>query len=186
MARYDKVHRVPFGEYVPARALVSKVADLSLIPEDAIAGHGPGMLATPAGPLGVVISYEVFYDELARSAIRAGGEVLLVPTNAASYRTSQVPTQEVAASRLRAMETGRDVVQASPTGYSAFVDHNGKVTTRSGLGPAQVLTGTVELRTGQTIFVRFGGQPVLIASLVWLIVAWGALSSRRAASPRLT
>ena len=113
-ARYDKAHRVPFGEYVPWRELVGRLADLSAVPRDAVAGHGPGRLDTPVGRLGVVVSYEVFFPARARAAIRSGGSVLLVPTNASSYRTRQVPAQEVAAARLRALETGRAVVQAAP------------------------------------------------------------------------
>ncbi len=171
VARYDKVHRVPFGEYIPARGLIQHLADLSLVPADAIAGHGSGLIATPAGPAGVMISYEVFFDERARSAVGAGGEVLLVPTNAASYRTSQVPSQEIAASRLRAIETGRDTVQASPTGYSGFIDHDGNVRARSVLGPRQVLVGTVERRTGRTVFVRMGDLPVLLVALAALLAA---------------
>jgi apolipoprotein N-acyltransferase len=173
VAAFDKVHRVPFGEYIPGRSVIRHLADLSLVPADAIAGHGPGLLLTPAGPLGVVISYEVFYDDRARSGIHAGGQVLLVPTNAASYTTSQVPTQEVAATRLRALETGRDAIQSSPTGYSAFVDHEGRVVARTALGRRQVLTGTVEVRTGQTLFVRFGDHPVLLLAAAGLMIAHG-------------
>jgi len=174
VATFDKVHRVPFGEYIPGRGVISHLADVSLVPADAIAGHGPGLLLTPAGPLGVVISYEVFYDGRARSGIRAGGQVLLVPTNAASYSTSQVPSQEMAATRLRALETGRDALQASPTGFSALVDHNGRVVARTTLGRRQVLTGTIEARSGQTLFVRFGDRPVLFLAAAILLFAQGA------------
>ncbi len=176
VARYDKVHRVPFGEYIPGRDLVRHLASVSLVPRDAIAGHGPGILDTPAGPLGTVISYEVFFEERARDAIRAGGQVLIVPTNASSYRTSQVPTQQVASARLRAWETGRDVVQAAPTGYSAVIGHDGRVRARSTLGRRQVVAGTVTLRGGRTVFVRFGDLPVLLLAIAGLI---GAVGGRR-------
>jgi apolipoprotein N-acyltransferase len=180
VSRYDKVHRVPFGEYVPGRSIFQHVANLSLIPRDAIPGHGPGLLDTPAGPVGVVISYEVFFEDRARDAVRAGGQVLLVPTNAASYSTSQVPTQEVAAARLRAWETGRDTIQAAPTGYSAVIDHNGRVMARSVLGHQQTLTATVQRRTGRTIFVRLGDLPYVVAGLVGLLAAsWSNLRRLR-------
>jgi apolipoprotein N-acyltransferase len=169
IARYDKVHRVTFGEYIPGRALFQHLANLDLVPRDAIAGHGPGLLDTPAGPLGTVISYEVFFEDRARSAIHAGGELLVVPTNASSYRTSQVPTQEVAAAQLRAWETGRDTVQAAPTGYTAVIDHDGRVLARSTLGRQQVVTGTVTLRHGRTLFVTLGDTPVVILAVVGLI-----------------
>jgi apolipoprotein N-acyltransferase len=172
IARYDKVHRVPFGEYIPGRFLIRHVADLSAIPRDAIAGRGPGLLRTPSGPLGVMVSYEVFFPARARAAVRAGAQVLLVPTNASSYRTGQVPAQEIAAARLRAWETGRAVVQAAPTGYAAIIDARGHLLARSRLGPARVLQGVVQPRTGQTIFVRWGDRWLVALAAAVLMVAW--------------
>jgi len=169
VGRYDKVHRVPFGEYAPLRDLVAKVADLSLLPRDAIKGDGPGILLGPGGErLGVVISYEVFFGDRSRSAIGNGGQVLLVPTNAASYATSQVPDQEVAAARLRAWETGRNVVQAAPTGFSAFVSPSGEVSQRTDLGAQQVISAVVPLRRGTTPYLQTGDQPWLVLALACL------------------
>ena len=170
--RYDKVRRVPFGEYVPGRSLIDRVADLSAIPRDAVPGENPGLLRTDAGDLGVVISFEVFFADRARAAVQAGGEVLLVPTNAASYSTSQVPTTEVAAARLRAIETGRDVVQAAPTGYTAVIDHLGRVRQRSVLGRRQVLHDTMALRRGRTVYSRLGDAPVVLLAGAMVGAAW--------------
>jgi len=166
---YDKVHRVPFGEYIPARSLIEHLADVSDVPRDATVGHGPAVVDTPVGRLGVVISYEVFFPERARSAIRAGGRLLLVPTNASSYRDAQVPAQEVAVARLRAIETGRWVVQAAPTGYSAIVDHRGTVHAQGGLGGPAVLQAGVDLRHGRTPFVALGPAP-------WLLLAGAGIT----------
>ncbi|HUP71240.1 MAG TPA: apolipoprotein N-acyltransferase [Acidimicrobiales bacterium] len=176
--RYDKVHRVPFGEYVPWRSLVDRVADLSVIPRDAIAGRGPGVVSTSAAGAGVLISYEVFFAGRARAATGAGGTVLLVPTNAASFSTTQVPTQEVAAARLRAIESGRSVVQAAPTGYSAFIDHRGRVLSRSTLGRRQVLQHPVALRTGRTIYHQTGDWPILALAAIALAGGWRARPKR--------
>jgi apolipoprotein N-acyltransferase len=176
VARYDKVHRVPFGEYVPGRDLVDRVADLSAVPRDAIPGRGPGLLRTGAGRLGVLISYEVFFADRARDAVGAGAEVLLVPTNASSFRTSQVPGQELAAARLRAVETGRTVVQAAPTGYTAVVDAHGRVRARSGLGGAEVLARTVDRRQGRTLASRIGELPLVVLAALLLVTVWGKLS----------
>ncbi len=169
--RYDKVHRVPFGEYIPARGFFERLADVSDVPRDATVGTGPAVLNTPAGKLGVVISYEVFFPERTRSAVRAGGRVVLVPTNAASYRDSQIPSQEVAVARLRALETGRWVVQAAPTGYSAVIDHRGVVRSQSGLGGGEVLHADIDLRTGHTLFVALGPAPWLVGAGLALLVA---------------
>jgi apolipoprotein N-acyltransferase len=172
VARFEKVHRVPFGEYVPDRAFFSHLANLSAVPLDAIAGHGDGLLHTPAAPLGTMVSYEVFFAARGRIATRAGAQLLIVPTNTASYSTGQVPAQEIAASKLQAISEGRDLVQASPTGFSALVDHRGRVLARSSLGLRQVLLGDVGLRTGSTVYERFGDLPVLLASGLLLIGGW--------------
>ncbi|MDQ4070763.1 MAG: apolipoprotein N-acyltransferase, partial [Actinomycetota bacterium] len=168
--RYDKVHRVPFGEYVPFRALFDALADLSAVPRDAVPGRGPGVVDTAVGRMGVLISYEVFFPERARDAVRAGGRVLLVPTNASSYRDPQIPAQEVAVARMRALATGRWVVQAAPTGYSAVVDHRGRVVAQSGLGQAEVLQAEVGARTGTTVATRLGRAPWTVAALVALLL----------------
>jgi apolipoprotein N-acyltransferase len=169
---FEKVHRVPFGEYVPLRSLISHLANLSAVPADAVPGHGSGLLRTPAGPLGTLVSFEVFYASRSRTSVRAGAQLLIVPTNTSSYSTSQVPTQEVAADVVQAVETGRDLVQASPTGYSTVVTPRGQVLQRSVLGRRQVLTATVPLRRGFTPYDHVGDMPVLLAALAALALGW--------------
>ncbi len=178
IARYDKVHRVPFGEYVPARDFFDRLGDLSDVPRDAIPGRGAGVLNTGVGKLGVLISYEVFFEDRARDAVRADASVLLVPTNASSYRDAQVPAQEVAAARIRAIQTGRWVVQAAPTGYSAIVDHDGRVLESTPLGVPAVIEGIVQLRTGDTPWTVIGSLPVM--ALAGLCLLFGLVWSRRA------
>ena len=176
--RYVKAHRVPFGEYVPLRGLLERIVDLSVLPRDAVAGEGPGLLRTPVGDVGVAISYEVFFGERGRGAAQAGGKLLLVPTNAASFTTSQVPTQEIASAQLRAWETARDVVMSAPTGYGAFIDHEGRVLSRTTLSRAELLRGRPRLRTGRTVYVVAGDLPVVAVALVLLAGAW-VLTRRR-------
>lgn len=170
--RYEKNQRVPFGEYVPMRALLSKITDVSAIPRDAIAGTEAGILATPAGDLGVVISYEVFFPRRARDAMAAGAEVLLVPTNASSFTTSQMPTLELGAARLRAVETGRDVLQAAPTGLSAVIRPDGTVLQQSDLGRRQVLFADSKRRMGDTPYTSLGDGPFVLGAAVVLVAAW--------------
>jgi apolipoprotein N-acyltransferase len=179
VATFEKVHRVPFGEYVPYRSLISHLANLSGVPTDAVPGHGTGLLRTPAGPLGTLVSFEVFYANRSRTSVRAGAELLIVPTNTSSYATSQVPTQEVAADAVQAVETGRDLVQSAPTGYSSVVDQRGQVLQRSVLGRAQVLTATVPLRRGFTFYDHLGDLPVLLVAAAALVAGW--VQQRRSA-----
>jgi apolipoprotein N-acyltransferase len=187
LGRYDKVHRVPFGEYIPARGLVSRLSGLTaLVPRDAIPGAGPGLLSTPTGPLGVVISYEVFFPDRARAAVNAGGQVLLVPTNAASYVTEDIPATEVAAARMRARELDRAVLQAAPTGYTVVIRPDGTVVARTRLGAPGVLGETVPLRTGETVYARTGDAPVLVLAGAALLVRAPLLFPRRARQGRRT
>ena len=169
---FEKVHRVPFGEYVPDRSFFSHLADLSGVPTDAVPGHGTGLLRTPAGPLGLLVSFEIFYAGRSHASVRAGAELLAVPTNTSSYSTSQVPAQEIAAAVVQAVQTGRDLVQASPTGYSAVVTQRGVVVARSVLGRRQVLEATVALRRGMTPYDHWGDLPVLLLAAVALGAGW--------------
>jgi apolipoprotein N-acyltransferase len=169
---FEKVHRVPFGEYVPLRSIFSRFANLSGVPVDAIPGHGTGLMRTPAGPLGLLVSFEVFYAGRSHESVRAGAQLLAVPTNTSSYSTSQVPTQEVAAAIVQAVETGRDLVQAAPTGFSTVVTQRGVVLQRSTLGRRQVLFATVALRRGLTPYDHWGDLPVLVLAALALIAGW--------------
>lgn len=160
--RYEKVHRVPFGEFVPFRPFLDRLVDLSLVPRDAIAGTGPPVVNAAGTTVGVTISYEGSFARYARAATRAGAELLVIPTNAASYVTEDVPSQQLAGARLRAVESGRAVLQAAPTGYSAIVTASGVVSHRSSLEESAVLNDRVRTRTGWTPYVRFGDLPVVI------------------------
>jgi len=169
---FEKVHRVPFGEYVPFRSFFAHFADLSGVPTDAVPGDGTGLMRTPAGPLGLMVSFEIFYPGRSLESVRAGAELLTVPTNTSSYGTSQVPTQETAAAVVQTIETGRDLVQAAPTGFSAVVSQRGVVVERSDLGRRQELFATVALRRGMTPYDHWGDLPVLILAALALVLGW--------------
>ncbi len=181
VSRFEKVHRVPFGEYVPYRSFFAHLGNLSAVPRDAVPGTGSGLMPTPAAPLGAMISYEVFFSDRGRASVRNGAQLLIVPTNASSYASAQVPTQEIAASEIQAVEQGRDLLQAAPTGYSAAITNRGELLRRSVLGQRQVVTATLNRRAGWTIYVRYGDLPVLVLALLTLIAAWLVARRRRTA-----
>jgi apolipoprotein N-acyltransferase len=178
-SRYDKVRRVPFGEYVPLRGILEALgAPVDRIADDAIAGTGPAVIDLPDGTrLGTVISWEVFFGGRAREAVKHGGSVLLNPTNGASYTGTIVQTQQVASSRLRAVETGRWLVQAAPTGFSEFVTPEGTVIDRTAVSEQAVIRHTVELRDGRTWYVTVGDRPWIVLLVLTLLVSW-ALAAR--------
>lgn len=167
--RYDKVRLVPFGEFVPLRSFLENFSD-ELPGRDVRAGTEPAVLESRFGPLGVSISWEVFFDYRSRDAMNNGGRVLLNPTNGSSYWLTIVQTQQVASSRLRALETDRWVLQAAPTGFSAVVAPDGEVLQRTAVSEQAVLFDTIELREGRTLATVVGVWPVLVLSL--LTLAW--------------
>ena len=172
--RYDKVRRVPFGEYVPLRWLIESVAGTNTgIPvREARAGTEPAIVRTPAGDLAIAISWEIFFTNRGRDGVLQGGQILLNPTNGSSYWLTQVQTQQVASSQLRAIETGRWVLQAAPTGFSAIVNPSGDVLERTSISEQEVLQQEVMLRSGDTIATVIGPMPVIWFSAILLALSW--------------
>lgn len=172
ISRYDKVRRVPFGEYMPWRGLLQALgAPTDLVPRDAVAGKDPAVLELSDGTqLATVISWEVFFGGRVNEGVEAGGEVIINPTNGSSYTWTVLQSQQIAASRLRAIEQHRWVVQASPTGFSAFVSPGGRVYDRTGVSEQQILVRTVDLYRGRTWYSHLGDLP-WVALLAGLLLA---------------
>lgn len=171
--QYVKVQRVPFGEWVPFRNLIEKVAPDTLAKRDATISTQDGLLTIGEVPVATVISWEVFFGHRARSGVQAGGELLYNPTNGSTYTGTFVQTQQVASSRLRAIESGRWLVQVAPTGFSAYVSPSGEVFQRTGTSERAVeVRRDVPLRTGLTWYTRYGDQPVRVLAVLFVIAAW--------------
>ena len=174
--RYDKVRLVPFGEYVPLRSLIEPFAPEYLPVRDTVPGTGPPNLSMNLRDIainaGISISWEIFFEDRARSAIQNGGQILLNPTNGSSYWLRILQTQQIASSQLRAIENGRWVLQAAPTGFSAIINSDGKVLQRTSISEMKVLQGQVELRDGLTIATRVGPLPMIIISILSLGTAF--------------
>jgi apolipoprotein N-acyltransferase len=160
-AMYVKRHPVPFAEYIPLRSISEWVSsDAKLVTQDMIAGKGNGLLTGGPFPIGDVICFEVAYDSLVRSSVAAGAQLLVVQTNNATFGHTAETYQQLAMSRLRAVESGRTVLQVATTGVSAVIGPDGDVRERSGaLYTPAILDTTVPLRTGQTIATRVGAVP---------------------------
>ncbi len=176
--RYEKVRRVPFGEYTPFRWLLEPLGGGSVRQSDAIVGHDPATLTTAPATIGVSISWEIWFADRARAAIRDGGEILTNPTNGASFQGKEVQSQQLASTRMRAIETDRWALQAAPTGFSAIITADGHVVEKTAIGEQRVLTGTIQRRAGLTWAVRVGDWPALLLTVGGYGAAW-ATSRRR-------
>jgi apolipoprotein N-acyltransferase len=164
---YVKQHPVPFGEYMPFRSLLKSVSSkVDLVPRDFAAGDRTGELRVGPATLGDVICFEVAYDGLVRDAVRAGGEVLVVQTNNASFGRSGETDQQLAMGRLRAVEHGRAVLVAATSGRSAVVQPDGRVTARTDVFTRALVVADVPRRTQRTLADRLGLLPELVLSLL--------------------
>jgi apolipoprotein N-acyltransferase len=136
------------------------------------------MIDLPSGDrLAVMISWEVFFGGRARDGVVNGGGILLNPTNGSSYTGTILQTQQVASSRLRALENARSVVQVAPTGFSAFVTPQGEVLDRTGISEQAVRIRTVPVRDGRTIYSRLGEKTIAVSALVVCLL--GVVLARR-------
>ena len=170
--RYVKRHPVPFGEYIPFRAELSGlVKRLDQIPKDFYAADRPGLLDVGPARVGDVICFEIAYDGLVRDVVDGGAKVLVVQTNNATYNNTGQPAQQMAMSRLRAVEHGRAVLVAATSGISAIVRPDGTVQARSAELTPATLEGDVPLRTGRTPASRIGPY------VEWLITGVGLLAA---------
>ena len=125
---YEKNRLVPFGEYIPFRNLISNYVNrFDLIPQDFIPGTRSNNLRVNNTLISPIICFEVAWNSSLIEQIKQGGQLISVHTNNATYAFSDQLEQQFMITRMRAMETGRDVVVTSTTGISAHINRNGEV-----------------------------------------------------------
>ncbi|HEX3706226.1 MAG TPA: apolipoprotein N-acyltransferase [Mycobacteriales bacterium] len=183
---YLKRHLVPFGEYLPFRSVLTKLfSEFSLIPKDFVPGHRPGTLQV--GPVRVAdaICFEVADDAVVRQAVTGGGRIIVVQTNNASYEHKGdsghggETAQQLAISRLRAIESGRAVVVDATSGVSAMIAPNGRVLAQTGVFVPGLLDMRLPLRDPLTVADRIGPWPEWVLSIAALVALALALSQNR-------
>ncbi|WP_420879626.1 apolipoprotein N-acyltransferase [Rhodococcus sp. (in: high G+C Gram-positive bacteria)] len=178
--RHDKRIIQPFGEYLPYRdffRLFSSYADQA---GNFVPGDGNGVVRAAGIPVGVATCYEVAFDRALTESVRSGAELIAVPTNNATFGDTEMTYQQLAMSRVRAVEHRRDVVVAATSGVSAIIDADGAVTQQSPLFEPAALVSEVSLRTGTTPATRLGPIPEYLLCLgAAVALGLAAVRSRR-------
>jgi apolipoprotein N-acyltransferase len=182
---YVKRQLVPFGEYIPFRSLISSFSSLpSLQPVDFTPGREPVVFDTGAVRLGDVICYEVGFDNLVRSEVNAGANVLALQSNDADFEIDGQlgeTQQQTAMARIRAIESDRAVVYASTTGESTIIAPDGALIAHSGVWHRAILDARVPLVSYRTLADRIGAWPEYLLVLAAVLALGLAITLRRRA-----
>lgn len=166
--RYLKRRLQPFGETMPLRRLLRLVdSDVDRVRQDFVPGHDPRPLVIGPARVGVVTCYEVAFDGTVGDSVRSGAELLAVPANNATFGRTEMTYQQLAQSRVRAVEHGRSVVVAATSGVSAMVTPDGRVLQQTGQFIPAALVQQLPLRSSTTLATRLGALPE------WLLTSVG-------------
>ena len=143
---------MPLAEYVPARSFFRFFSDkVDLVRRDFVAGDEVGVLEAGGVRLGDLICFEVVYDGLVHDVVEGGAGMIVVQTNNATFGYTDESAQQLAMSRLRAVESGRTVVVAATSGISAIVAPDGSIVRSSELFTPDVFVEDIAQRSSTTV-----------------------------------
>jgi apolipoprotein N-acyltransferase len=169
--RGDKLHLVPFGEYVPLGRFLPFISKLVV----GIGDFSPGEHATPLNVgramAGLLVCYEGIFPELAREYVRSGARILVNITNDAWYGRSSAPYQHFSIAVFRSVETRTPMLRAANTGITSIIDQNGHIRTMTGLFVEGYRTGEVRPGSGNSLYLTIGDAPAWLCVLLTLGIA---------------
>ncbi|MGW3288111.1 apolipoprotein N-acyltransferase [Streptomyces sp. NPDC001002] len=165
---YDKRQIQPFGEYLPMRSLIGAINSnwTSMVRQDFSRGTKPGVFDMAGTKVGLVTCYEAAFDWAVRSEVTDGAQIISVPSNNATFDRSEMTYQQLAMSRVRAVEHSRTVTVPVTSGVSAIIMPDGKITQKTGMFVADHLVQKVPLRSSETPATRLGILPEIALVLI--------------------
>ncbi|MDJ0460271.1 apolipoprotein N-acyltransferase [Streptomyces sp. H27-C3] len=185
VATYDKRHVQPFGEYIPMRSFVRIFSsDVDRVRRDFGPGNKVGVFDLAGTKVGLATCYEAAFDWAVRDTVTGGAQLITVPSNNATFGRSEMTYQQLAMSRVRAVEHSRSVVVPVTSGVSAVIRPDGQIVRKSGMFTPAALVEEVPLRSSLTPATRLGTIPegalalLAAAGLGW-VAARGVRARRR-------
>lgn len=176
--RYDKMHLVPFGEFVPLSGVIGFVRGWAEFIAELEPGSRAVVFQGPPAPLGVVICYEGIFPDLVREFVQGGARVIVNMTNDAWFGRTDGPWQHLAMYPFRAVEHRTAVVRAANTGVSALIAPTGQILRRLPLYDRAVMSEPLPLREGRTLYTRFGEWLAYVALAVAAATLWACARAR--------
>ncbi|MFE6781085.1 apolipoprotein N-acyltransferase [Streptomyces sp. NPDC057680] len=182
VATYDKRHVQPFGEYIPMRSLVRVFnSNVDRVSRDFGAGTKVGVFDLAGTKVGLATCYEAAFDWAVRDTVTHGAQLISVPSNNATFGRSEMTYQQLAMSRVRAVEHSRAVVVPVTSGVSAVIRPDGEIVAETKMFTPDVLVEKVPLRSSLTPATRMGTLPeALLVALAAAGLGWSAFRSVRA------
>ncbi|MBA4860670.1 apolipoprotein N-acyltransferase [Streptomyces sp. PSKA54] len=164
---YDKRQIQPFGEYIPLRSFISVFSsDVDMVRQDFSRGDKPGVFAMAGTEVGLATCYEAAFDWAVRDTVTHGAQMISVPSNNATFDRSEMTYQQLAMSRIRAVEHSRTVTVPVTSGVSAVIMPDGRIVQRTQMFTPDSLVAEVPLRSSQTPATRLGVLPEVLLVLI--------------------
>ncbi|MGW4248223.1 apolipoprotein N-acyltransferase [Nocardia sp. NPDC004722] len=182
--RHDKKIIQPFGEYLPYRDFFRHFSEYADRAGYFVPGKGDGVVhVRPASggdkiAIGVATCYEVAFDRAFEQSVRAGAQLLTVPSNNATFGRSEMTYQQLAMSRVRAVEHGRAVVVSVTTGVSAMITADGTIQQQTQQFVPAALVATLPLRDNTTLATHLGPAPEVLLCILAAVATLVALIRR--------
>ena len=174
VSRYDKMHLVPFGEYVPLKHLLFFAESLTRQVGEFLPGTDYTISALDGHHISTAICYESIFPDMVRRFVKRGSELLVVITNDGWFGKSSAPYQHLRMGVVRSVENRRYMVRTANTGISAIIDPYGRIEASTPIGVRTVLDGRVYFRSDRTFYTDYGdvfAYANVIALVVLLLVS---------------
>jgi apolipoprotein N-acyltransferase len=179
ISRYDKIHLVPFGEYVPFKQVFSFAGGLTKEVGDFSRGTSRAPLDAGGTKLGVFICYESIFPDDIRQFANNGAQVLVNISNDGWYGDSGAYAQHLKQSRMRAVENNRWLLLDTNTGRTAGIDPNGRIVTSAPRKTRTVLPAPYALITATTFYTRHGDWFAYLCAIISVAVIFMRLLVRK-------
>ena len=175
IGKYDKIHLVPFGEYIPMQDLLFFIGSLGEGIGDFKSGKEIFNFSLPQGKLGVLICFEIIFPDLCRRFVKGGANFLITITNDAWFGRPSAPYQHFSIATFRAVENRVFIARAANTGITGFIDPKGKIINQGGIFTEEAMNGVIRLSSQKTFYTLYGDIFAWICSAFSILLVAYAL-----------